>query len=126
MKQQSNPDASRSLPVRFEFTDPEAESVAIAGTFNHWQPDAKPMLPVGDHRWVKGSLLPPGTGEYCLVVNGQFRPDPRARESVANPFGGRNFVLNVGTQEHTTARVGKNKGGVRVTPHSRTFFSTAS
>jgi hypothetical protein len=29
------------------------------------------------------------------VVDGQWMPDPRATESVANPFGGRNSVLHV-------------------------------
>jgi hypothetical protein len=39
--------------------------------------------------------LTPGTYEYCLVVDGQWMPDPLARETVPNPFGGRNSVLNV-------------------------------
>ena len=36
-----------------------------------------------------------GTYEYCLVVDGQWMPDPLARETVSNPFGGRNSVLTV-------------------------------
>ena len=36
-----------------------------------------------------------GTYEYCLVVDGQWRPDPLAKETVPNPFGGRNSVLKV-------------------------------
>jgi hypothetical protein len=39
--------------------------------------------------------LAPGTYEYCLVVDGQWMPDPLARETVPNPFGGRNSVLKV-------------------------------
>ena len=39
--------------------------------------------------------MPPGTYEYCLVVDGQWMPDPLARETVPNPFGGRNSVLKV-------------------------------
>jgi 1,4-alpha-glucan branching enzyme len=88
-------DRPRSLPVRFEFTDPEAGSVYIAGTFNNWQPDAKPMYPVGKNRWVRVTLLPLGTYEYCLVVDGEFRPDPLAKETVPNAFGGRNSILKV-------------------------------
>ena len=42
----------------------------------------------------------PGTYEICLVVDGQWLPDPLARETVPNPFGGRNSVLNgAGTPE---------------------------
>jgi 1,4-alpha-glucan branching enzyme len=85
----------RLEPVRFEFTDPTASTVCIAGTFNHWQPEAKPMHPLGGGRWLKETSLPPGTYEYCLVVDGEWMPDPRARETVPNPFGGRNSLLKV-------------------------------
>jgi len=39
--------------------------------------------------------LAPGTYEYCLVVDGQWMPDPLASETVPNPFGGRNSLLKV-------------------------------
>ena len=90
-----NNDGPHTLPVRFEFTDPDAGSVYIAGTFNNWQHDAKPMHPVGNNRWIKETVLPIGTYEYCLVVDGEFRPDPLAKETVPNSFGGRNSVLKV-------------------------------
>ena len=69
--------------------------LGIAGTFDNWQPDAKPMHPMGGGRWMKETVLPPGTYEYCLVVDGKWLPDPQAKETVANPFGGRNSVLRV-------------------------------
>jgi 1,4-alpha-glucan branching enzyme len=95
-------DASPPLvPVRFEFSHPTATTVCIAGTFNDWQPDAKPMHPKGDGHWLKETVLPPGTYEYCLVVDGQWMPDPRAGESVPNPFGGRNSVLQVSSSRET-------------------------
>lgn len=83
------------VPVRFEFDHPTARTVCIAGTFNHWQPEAKPMHCTGNGHWLKESALPPGTYEYRLVVDGQWMPDPQARETVPNPFGGRNSVLKV-------------------------------
>ena len=82
-------------PVRFEFTHPTAGTVGIAGTFNNWQPAAKPMHPLGDGRWLKETVLPPGTYEYRLVVDGEWMADPQARETVPNPFGGRNSLLKV-------------------------------
>ena len=82
-------------PVHFEFTHPTASTVCIAGTFNDWDPEAKPMRPLGSGRWHKESDLPPGTYEYCLVVDGKWMPDPRARETVPNPFGGSNSILKV-------------------------------
>ena len=83
------------VPVHFEFTHPTALDVCIAGTFNDWRTDSKPMHPMGQGRWQKESALPAGTYEYCLVVDGQWLPDPMAKESVANPFGGRNSILRV-------------------------------
>ena len=82
-------------PVRFEFTDPKARTVCVAGTFNHWQPEAKALHPSLAGNWWKETALAPGTYEYCLVVDGHWMPDPRVSETVANPFGGRNSILHV-------------------------------
>src|ERR1035441_1426655 len=100
MKHNHNHDNVRNagpelVPVRFEFTHPTATTVCVAGTFNDWNAEAKPMHPVGDGRWLKETALLPGTYEYCLVVDGQWMPDPLAKETVPNPFGGRNSVLKV-------------------------------
>ena len=84
-----------SLPVRFAATDSTARSVLITGTFSNWQPEAKALHPSGGGRWLKETVLLPGTYEYCLVVDGQWMPDPLAQESVPNPFGGRNSILKV-------------------------------
>lgn len=81
--------------VRVEFTHPTAEEVAIAGTFNDWSPNATQMVPMGDGRWIKEIVLPPGTYEYRLVVDGEWISDPLAKEKVPNPFGGENSVLSV-------------------------------
>jgi 1,4-alpha-glucan branching enzyme len=83
------------VPVRFEFIDPKAATVCVAGTFNQWKPEAKTLHPAGGGRWTKETALAPGTYEYCFVVDGQWIPDPLASETVANPFGGRNSVLKV-------------------------------
>jgi len=89
------------VPVRFEYTDPAAKTVCLAGTFNHWQPEAKALHSSGAGNWWKDTLLAPGSYEYCLVVDGQWRPDPHARESVPNPFGGRNSILIVASSPAT-------------------------
>ena len=83
------------VPVRFGFTHPTAKTVCLAGSFNHWQPEAKTLHSSGVGNWWKETNLAPGTYEYCLVVDGKWMPDPLARESVANPFGGRNSILHV-------------------------------
>jgi 1,4-alpha-glucan branching enzyme len=86
---------SNLVPVFFEYVNPAASSVSIAGTFNHWRPEAKTMHPAGGGRWMKETALAPGVYEYCLVVDGHWMPDPEAVESVPNPYGGRNSVLRV-------------------------------
>lgn len=85
----------KPVPVRFEFTHPTAANVCIAGTFNNWEPETKPMHSSGSGCWFKETALPPGDYEYCLVVDGQWMPDPRVEERVPNPFGGNNSVLRV-------------------------------
>ncbi|MEI2722843.1 MAG: glycogen-binding domain-containing protein [Verrucomicrobiota bacterium] len=100
MKHNHNQDNARSVvpqpvPVRFEYADPKATTVCIAGSFNHWQPEAKTLHSSGVGNWWKETALVPGTYEYCLVVDGQWMPDPQARESVPNPYGGRNSILVV-------------------------------
>ncbi len=87
--------SSQLVPVRFEFTHPTATTVCVAGTFNHWQPEAKTLHSSGTGRWWKETALAPGTYEYCLVVDGQWMPDPLAKDTVPNPFGGRNSLLRV-------------------------------
>ncbi len=100
MKHSKHHDHGRSAgprlePVRFEYADLTASTVCVAGTFNDWDATAKPMHPLGDGRWLKETVLPPGTYEYCLVVDGKWIPDPRAQETVPNPFGGKNSLLKV-------------------------------
>ena len=88
-------------PVRFEFTHPTATSVCVAGTFNNWQPEAKTLHSSGTGHWWKETMLAPGTYEYCLVVDGEYMLDPRASDTVPNPFGGRNSVLIVASSPET-------------------------
>ena len=100
MKHNKNHENGRNVdfqlvPVRFEFAHPTARTVSVAGTFNDWHPTTKAMHPLGNGHWLKETALPPGAYEYCLVVDGEWMPDPLARETVPNPFGGRNSLLKV-------------------------------
>ena len=95
-KTNKNNGKHESKRIHFEFASPTAESVAIAGSFNDWQPNATPMIALGKGRWAKDLALPPGDYEYCLVVDGQWTPDPQAIETAPNPFGGVNSIRKVG------------------------------
>lgn len=94
-RKRNRPAEVKARLVHFAFTASEAKSVGIAGTFNDWNPGVSPMIPLGHGRWVKELKLLPGDYEYCLVVDGEWRPDPQAGETVANPYGGLNSVLKV-------------------------------
>ena len=99
---QFNRNGSSSPPVHLEYTHPTAAAVCVAGTFNDWRPEATPMLAMGEGRWMKELVLPPGRYEYLLVVDGRWEPDPGAAERVPNPFGGENGVLVVPAVEAPT------------------------
>ena len=92
---QLNRNGSSSPPVHLEYTDPTAAAVCVAGTFNDWRPEATPMVALGAGRWMKELTLPPGVYEYRMVADGEWLPDPPARETNPNPFGGLNSVLKV-------------------------------
>ncbi|HRT07735.1 MAG TPA: glycogen-binding domain-containing protein [Candidatus Paceibacterota bacterium] len=81
--------------VTLELVKPDAKSVCVAGTFNQWRPEQTPLRPAGNGRWVGDLRITPGRYEYLFVVDGQWVPDPNARETVRNPFGGQNCVLTV-------------------------------
>ncbi len=89
------PTAPEPVRVRFEFNDPKALAVSVAGSFNDWHPTTRSMFSTGNGHWLKEADLPPGVYEYCLIVDGKWMPDPLAQESVPNPFGGRNSVLKL-------------------------------
>ena len=79
--------------VSLTLVKPGATSVFVAGSFNEWQPERTPLCPVGDGRWVGSLAVAPGRYEYLFVVDGEWLPDPNAKETTANPFGGQNSVL---------------------------------
>ena len=95
---QPAPATSQSLQpesVSLELLEPAARQVYVAGSFNGWKPDSTPLMALGGGRWKGDLKLGPGRHEYLFVVDGQWRPDPNARETVQNPFGGRNSVVMV-------------------------------
>ena len=90
----SKPSPVKALPkAHLELVKPEAKSVFVAGSFNQWNP--VPLTRSNDGKWVGDLTGISGRHEYLFVVDGQWLPDPNARESVQNPFGGKNSVLIV-------------------------------
>ena len=89
---------AKALPaarIVLELVNPAARQVFVAGSFNGWEPEQTPLVAAGNGRWAGDFKVGPGRHEYLFVVDGQWLPDPNAKESVENPFGGRNSVLTV-------------------------------
>ena len=91
----AKPQARQPARVSLELVEPAAQQVYVAGSFNGWKPDTTPLMALGNGRWKGDLKLRPGRHEYLFVVDGQWRPDPNARETVEKPFGGRNSVVMV-------------------------------
>ena len=82
-------------PVEFSLKQPQARSVAVAGSFNDWDGNRTPLSLDSAGTWKATVWLPAGRYEYRFVVDGQWISDPGARESVRNAFGSINSVLVV-------------------------------
>jgi hypothetical protein len=96
--------SSDSVYVRFVLYAPKVSSVALAGSFNEWDPERTPLAPAGETGvWTVTLALPPGQHTYSFVVNGQqWLPDPAA-PAVEDGFGHRNSVMTVtATGGHTS------------------------
>ena len=83
--------------VQFQIAAPDAHTVAVAGSFNGWDPAALPMTRAANGTWIATIALPVGEHSYQFVLDGrQWRPDPTAHAQVEDGFGGTNSVIVVG------------------------------
>ena len=84
-----------SSPTRrqanFQYADPQAGSVFVAGTFNDWNAYSHALRKVGPGEWCLQMMLEPGRYKYRLEVDGEWKQDP----AVPNPYGGFNSVFVV-------------------------------
>lgn len=82
--------------VRFVLVDPTASRVALAGDFNGWSAEARPLSASGVAGvWTVTVPLAPGRYEYAFVVDGtRWIADPLSRR-VADEFGGESSVIRV-------------------------------
>jgi 1,4-alpha-glucan branching enzyme len=75
--------------VTFVFKPQEGacEKVAIAGSFNDWQPSLGKMVKQKDGSYRKRLELTPGEHRYKFYVDGQWIADAESEFYVPNPFG---------------------------------------
>jgi hypothetical protein len=83
--------------VRFQLLAPEAQQVAIAGSFSEWTRDALPLMKENGGLWSITLALPLGEHQYQFVIDGErWIPDPKAHAQIEDGFGGTNSVVIVG------------------------------
>lgn len=87
----------KGIPVIFYYKGPEAQSVAVIGSFNNWNPKGYELSWQPDlGRWSLKLHLNPGKHEYVFLVNGEkVYPDPDADLIQEDEFGSQNSVLFV-------------------------------
>ncbi len=81
--------------VTFSFSNPDAQSVLLAGDFTGWQQAPLAMKKDKKGVWKKTVSLPAGKYEYRLLVDGQWRDDEQCPHRTPNQFGGENCVCVV-------------------------------
>jgi predicted carbohydrate-binding protein with CBM48 len=92
----SSPASEGPVLVRFALAAPKAQTVALAGDFNAWRPEATPLQRGADGVWFIQVPLSRGNWSYSFVVDGQWVEDPLAESWRADGFGGKNAVVRVG------------------------------
>lgn len=87
-----------TITVRFEIQAPGAQTVSLAGDFNGWDMNATPLSDE-NHDGVWTIELPLKAGrvyKYMFVIDGsKWVPDPSARRSIDDGFGGKDSVLDL-------------------------------
>ncbi len=97
----SSPRAARRAPAKeailFEYFDPSAKIVTVAGDFNQWSPTARPLKRDAGGLWKVKVRLGPGSYQYKFVVNGErWEEDPLNLHRTLNAHGSFNSIRNVG------------------------------
>lgn len=90
------PAAPQRVNVVFSTFQPQARQVSVCGEFNGWSPEANPMEAHGEGRWQTVLALEAGRYQYKFVIDGEWMPDPEAKQNVCNPFGTLNSVVEAG------------------------------
>jgi len=74
------PICSAEVQFSLKINDSKAHTVAIAGDFNNWDPQANILEdPEGDGIWTGTLNLEPGRYEYMFIMDGEkWFPDPNA------------------------------------------------
>jgi hypothetical protein len=72
-----------------------AREVVVTGDFTGWAPDRQRLDEIRRGEWSTLLELAPGEYQYRLLIDGEWRDDPQARQRVPNAFGSENCILVV-------------------------------
>ena len=90
--------ASQTITVTFVLEAPGAESVAVVGDWNKWDPTSDRLSDrEGDGVWkIELTLNKNNEYRYQFLIDGDtWIPDPQSRLKVDDGFGGINSVLEI-------------------------------
>jgi hypothetical protein len=92
------------IPVVFNLRIPDAQAVAVVGTFNGWKPRGYEMQFNQEKKiWSLTVRLPEGRYEYAFLVDGQrVLPDPESSLYQDDGFGNENSVMILRTKNEKT------------------------
>lgn len=86
-----------SMLVQFVLVARGAQSVALVGDFNDWDPTATPLQGSPGGAWSAALQLPAGRHRYAFVVDGvRWIADPAAPPAPDDDFGSPGSVVTVG------------------------------
>lgn len=100
MVAKSEPAEKSALTLTFEH--PDAQKVALIGTFNRWVPGKRVRTEKQGNLWIFHLNVAPGRYEYAFLVDGQkVVPDPRAVFRRDNGFGTLNSIVYATANGHS-------------------------
>ncbi len=99
----TSPICSAEVQFSLRISDNKTHTVAIAGDFNNWDPQANLLEDSeGDGVWAGTLKLEPGRYEYMFVMDGEkWLPDPNALRYVKDGFGNKNAILEINNCTNT-------------------------
>lgn len=86
--------------VRLTFQGSAVADIMVAGDFNNWEPDRGVTTERRGDLLMKILRVPPGSYQYRLVINGEWRADPTNPRHITNEYGEINSVLDVEDSRH--------------------------
>ncbi len=84
--------------ITFYYYDPshQAASVALIGSFNHWNPHIFPLRALAPGLWqITLPRLPAGQYRYKFLIDGRWMEDPENPNRQEDGYGGFNSILDV-------------------------------